>query len=53
MSDNNKINGIVCHVENCTYHEKDNSCIAGSIKVGTTSTCECNEHTCDTFKTKN
>lgn len=52
MLDNNKINGIVCHVEDCTYHAKDNSCVAGCIKVGTCKDCNGTDAACDTYKAK-
>lgn len=48
-----KINGIVCNVETCVYHAKDNSCHAGTIKVGGCTACDCDQTCCDTFKAKN
>ena len=48
----NKINGIVCHVQDCEYHAKDNSCVAGSIKVGSCVSCSGTDAQCDTYKAK-
>lgn len=54
MSDEKKINGIICHADNCEFHSTDDCCHAGCIKV--TSGCDKNscsaEPLCDTFKAK-
>ncbi len=47
-----KINGIVCHVQDCEYHAKDNSCEAGCIKVGSICDCHSTDAVCDTYKAK-
>ncbi len=51
----NKINGIVCNVENCKYHAKDDTCFAGTIKVSCydNNNCKCdNVHYCRTYTKK-
>ena len=47
-----KISGIICHVQDCEYHTKDNSCVAGSIKVGSCVSCSGTDAQCDTYKAK-
>ncbi len=48
---NNAIPGIMCSVEQCTYHSKDNKCTASKIEVGSAATCcsSCDTE-CVTFK---
>lgn len=46
------IKGIVCDVKNCTYHDCDNYCTAGEIKVGPTYASTGSETVCVTFKPK-
>lgn len=52
MQEKNKINGIICHVETCEYHAKDDHCVAGEISVGGCKACDCTETCCNTFKAK-
>lgn len=47
-----KIEGIVCHVETCEYHAKDDRCNAGKISVGGCTACDCTDTCCNTFKAK-
>ena len=52
MEQKNKIDGIVCHVETCEYHSKDDKCVAGKISVGGCTACNCSDTCCNTFKAK-
>ncbi len=52
----NKINGIVCNVENCKYHATGDTCVAGTIKVSCydNNNCKCDDvHYCRTYTEKN
>lgn len=46
------IRGITCDVTNCAYHESDNRCCAGHIKVGTDRAQASGETLCTTFKSR-
>jgi hypothetical protein len=48
--DKKTIDGIKCEVSNCIYHDTENHCHAGEIKVGPHSASEQSETCCDTFK---
>ncbi len=52
MNEKDKINGIICHVETCEYHAKDDRCVAGEISVGGCRACDCTDTCCNTFKAK-
>ena len=46
----NKVNGVVCDVKNCAFHNGVNDCYAGSICVGPREA-DCSANTsCATFK---
>ncbi len=46
------IKGITCNVENCTYHDSHNVCMAEQIAVGPTNACTSAETVCVTFRPK-
>lgn len=46
------IRGITCDVTSCAYHESDNRCCAGHIKVGTDHAQASGETLCTTFKSR-
>ena len=50
---NNDIIDITKHVKNCVYHTMNDSCKAGTIKVGNSTANCCSETCCDTFEAKN
>ena len=53
MEQNKKvINGIVCDVCNCTYHDKENRCHAESIAVGPSYATSSADTVCATFEQK-
>ncbi len=45
-----EIKGINCEVKNCVFHDKDNNCLAGSIKVGSPNAIHESETKCETFE---
>ena len=52
MDDKNlgpRVCGIQCECVNCRYHAKDNTCHAGSVKVGSHDAIRCGETCCETF----
>ncbi|MEE1053259.1 MAG: DUF1540 domain-containing protein [Acutalibacteraceae bacterium] len=52
MSNCKTENCISCSVKNCVHHTENDSCSAGTIKVGNRTACTCSETCCDTFKAK-
>ena len=46
------IKGVMCDVQNCTYHNGKNECCAGSISVGPHSADTSSGTACVTFKPK-
>lgn len=50
MKEIKEIKGISCEVRNCVFHDKDNNCLAGSIKVGNPNAISENETKCETFE---
>ena len=46
------IQGIVCDVTNCVYHDKENKCTAEQILVGPTYANASSDTACVTFKQK-
>ena len=53
MNDCKTENCIKCTVKNCVYHTMNDSCKAGTIKVGNSTANCCGETCCDTFEAKN
>lgn len=49
MDHSNEIRGIKCEVTNCQYHDKNNCCTAGNIKVGHTYANSTEDTVCETF----
>ncbi len=47
---NNEIKGISCEVQNCKFHDKDNNCLAGHIRVGDKSATSVSDTNCQTFE---
>lgn len=45
-----EIKGISCEVKNCVFHDKDNNCLAGNIKVGSPNAIHESETKCKTFE---
>ncbi|HHW46306.1 MAG TPA: DUF1540 domain-containing protein [Clostridiales bacterium] len=43
---------VKCEVENCSYHSKDNICMADSIEVGPGFAKSSDETVCVTFRPK-
>ena len=46
------IEGIVCDVKNCQYHDSETHCTAKQIMVGPTSASSSADTACTTFKPK-
>ncbi|MDL2288679.1 DUF1540 domain-containing protein [Oscillospiraceae bacterium OttesenSCG-928-F05] len=49
---NNKIDGVVCSVDKCSYHSAGNICTANRIRVGTEYASRKDETFCNTFECK-
>ena len=47
-----QIQGVVCDVHNCVYHNKENCCMAGKIAVGPSYAKDSSDTVCATFKPK-
>jgi len=47
-----KNEGITCSVDNCTYHEGTDCCVAKKIHVGPNYAVSSDDTVCDTFKQK-
>lgn len=45
-----EIKGISCDAKNCIHHDVTNTCMAGHIKVGTSSAKSEIETKCETFE---
>ena len=46
----NHVDGIVCDVKNCAYHDKETECYAGKVSIGPREA-SCSANTvCATFK---
>lgn len=51
-TNNDYIQGIVCDVKNCVYHEPDRKCYAKQIEVGPNFAVSSADTICATFKSK-
>ena len=47
---NKEIKGISCEVKNCVYHNHENNCTAGHIKVGCIDATKESDTKCETFE---
>ena len=46
------INGVVCSVKSCMYHDSEGYCMANTINIGPGYAESCTDTVCATFKMK-